>query len=227
MKIKHTLFFLLIVGLLPACREESKSKREAKKAYKHAKKAVQVVKNDAPDFSMEDFKTAAADFGENVADFFEDKYETVKEGAIKVKDKVAEGAHKVKDTVVSWVSNDDLQQEEFPVVYFDFDKFDIRADQENTIEHLALQIRDALNEADKENREVTVVARGHSSPEKGSRKYNMLLSEKRAVALANELEKLGVSKDSIKVVGCGQEEPAVAGNDQHLNRRVEVRVISA
>lgn len=213
MKIKHTLFFLLIIGLLPACRKDAQGRKEAKKAHKHVS---HVVQNESPDFSMEGFQSTAADFGENVADFFNDEAVVLKEGA-----------EDIKDGVVSWVSNDDLQQEAFPVVYFDFDKFNIRADQEDAVEQLALQIKDVLDEAASQEKEVTIVARGHASPEKGSRKYNMLLSEKRAVAIATELEKLGVSKDAVKVIGCGQEEPVVTGEDQHLNRRVEIRVISA
>ena len=61
----------------------------------------------------------------------------------------------------------------------------------------------------------------------GSREHNQLLSERRAAAVAAALERHGILKSRIAVVGAGETRP-VAGNDsasgRARNRRVELTV---
>ena len=78
-----------------------------------------------------------------------------------------------------------------------------------------------------------MVIEGHSCHSAGSAVYNLALSEKRAKALADRLVAGGVPSQNIKVVGRGQEVPAVVEGkavtgdrkEQAPNRRDEVRVI--
>ena len=77
-----------------------------------------------------------------------------------------------------------------------------------------------------------MVIEGHACQE-GTPAYNVALSEKRAKIVADHFVAAGVPSSSIKVVGRGQECPAVINGktvngsreDRAPNRRVEVRVI--
>ncbi len=67
----------------------------------------------------------------------------------------------------------------------------------------------------------TIVVTGYADSATGSAEYNQKLSEKRAQAVAAEIEKMGVSKDKIEIVGQG----GVADlNPVSYNRRAIVSV---
>ena len=69
-----------------------------------------------------------------------------------------------------------------------------------------------------------VILEGHAD-ERGSREYNVALSEQRAKAVARLLEMKGVSPSQLDLVSYGEEKPAVFENDEaawQQNRRVEI-----
>jgi OOP family OmpA-OmpF porin len=103
-------------------------------------------------------------------------------------------------------------------VHFDFDKATIRSDSVPIL-------REAANTL-KENPSVNVIVEGHTDS-KGTEEYNQKLSVRRAQAVKDYLEKLGVAANRMTVRGKGEGQP-VASNDTEEgraeNRRVELLV---
>lgn len=72
------------------------------------------------------------------------------------------------------------------------------------------------------NPETTLVLQGHSD-QRGTREYNLGLSERRAKAIQKYMSIMNVSSQQIEVVAYGEERPATRGNtdeDYAQNRRV-------
>ena len=103
-------------------------------------------------------------------------------------------------------------------VYFDFDHDSLRPD--------AIPILDDVVRDLKEDEEITIVAEGHADS-KGSEKYNMGLSRRRAERVKKYLVEHGVADSRIRVEAAGETKP-VASNatpeGRAKNRRVEIRV---
>jgi peptidoglycan-associated lipoprotein len=102
------------------------------------------------------------------------------------------------------------------IIYFDFDKAEIRPDSLPVVAAHAQYL--ARNPAQK------VRLEGHAD-ERGSREYNIGLGERRGQAVRRALMLQGVSELQLSTVSYGEERPAVAGNDEQayaLNRRVEI-----
>jgi len=116
------------------------------------------------------------------------------------------------------------------VVYFDFDRYSVRKDQEEALVHDLSYVQAELKKAAKEGIEPTVVVEGHACHSAGSAVYNLALSEKRAKVVANRFASEGLA---VKTVGRGAEVPAVIGGKkvtgdrvaQAKNRRVEVKLV--
>ena len=106
------------------------------------------------------------------------------------------------------------------VVYFDFDKYDIRYDSEAVLNaHAAyLSSRPAAR----------VRVEGHAD-ERGTREYNMALGERRAKAVAAYLASKGASSSQIEVISYGEERPVALGHEESSwaqNRRAELQYTS-
>ncbi|ORU92932.1 MAG: peptidoglycan-associated lipoprotein [Cycloclasticus sp. symbiont of Bathymodiolus heckerae] len=74
------------------------------------------------------------------------------------------------------------------------------------------------------NTDVSVFVEGHAD-ERGTREYNVALSEKRAKTVQNLLSLQGASGNQTEAVAMGEEKPVAVGHDEsawHLNRRVEL-----
>jgi outer membrane protein OmpA-like peptidoglycan-associated protein len=74
-----------------------------------------------------------------------------------------------------------------------------------------------------------LLIQGHTD-NKGEEKINLLLSQKRAEAVANYLIKKGVPPSSLKTQGFGSMKPIVPNDNEinrQLNRRVEVKIIGS
>lgn len=102
------------------------------------------------------------------------------------------------------------------IVYFDFDRADIRADSQTVVNAHAAYL--SKNPAQK------VRLEGHAD-ERGSREYNIGLGERRGQAVRRALALQGVSETQLSTVSYGEERPAAAGSDEQaygLNRRVEI-----
>jgi len=118
-------------------------------------------------------------------------------------------------------------------VYFDFDRFAIRPDQEEVVGSDVKKVKSELKVAQKKGDAPVVVVEGHACHSAGSSVYNMALSEKRAKVVADRLSKEGVPANQIKVVGRGIEVSAVVNGkavtgsreEQWQNRRDEIHVV--
>jgi peptidoglycan-associated lipoprotein len=101
------------------------------------------------------------------------------------------------------------------VLYFDFDKSELRADVRGSLDERA----EAL-----QSKSGVLRLEGHAD-ERGTREYNMALGERRAKAVANYLSSQGVPASQIETVSYGEEKPAMLGGGSDAmakNRRVEI-----
>ena len=104
-------------------------------------------------------------------------------------------------------------------IYFDFDRFDIRAEYQDVLRQKA----DVL----KRYPQLNVLIEGHCD-ERGTEEYNMALGERRARVAYEYLLNLGVSPNQLQMISYGKDRPAVTGSDESAwsqNRRDEFKVI--
>jgi len=83
-------------------------------------------------------------------------------------------------------------------IFFDYDKGDIRGDQQSVLQ---ADITFLLKHSN-----IHFVVEGHCD-ERGSTEYNMALGDNRASAVKNALTQGGLSSDNIKTVSYGKEKP--------------------
>jgi len=115
-------------------------------------------------------------------------------------------------TIVTKNKNEELMQ----IIYFDFDKF-------NLSEVSKEKIKLFLDNNSSTIEEYLVV--GHTDT-KGTKKYNLSLSIKRAEVVKEILINYGIQQSRIKILGKGEESLAVNTPDdtkQPANRRVEIK----
>ncbi|MCA9770181.1 OmpA family protein [Candidatus Dependentiae bacterium] len=228
---KALALFLFVLVALPGCF----GKKKEKAVKKDSKKNV---------FSSVDIPTADGDmsavFDDEMGDFIEvDEsmaYDDMSDDELDLAD-VAYADDLAKNVKADSVEVDDFswiqesQQQEFKAVYFDFDKFNIREDQEDTMAFNIEQAQRALVE--NPDAKITLIVEGHADSAAGSDAYNLALSEKRAKIVRDRFAAAGIPTDSIKIVGRGSEVPAVVDgkivegdrNQQWANRRDEMRII--
>ena len=128
------------------------------------------------------------------------------------KDNNLENETKDEVTIVTKNENKELMQ----IIYFDFDQF-------NLSEVSKDKIKKFLNNYGSDINEYLVV--GHTDT-KGTNKYNLSLSLKRAEFVKEILINYGINQSSIKILGKGEESLAVDTPDdtkQPANRRVEIK----
>jgi outer membrane protein OmpA-like peptidoglycan-associated protein len=97
----------------------------------------------------------------------------------------------------------------FKNIEFDFGKA--------TIKQESLPVLNEIAQALKDNDKIEIIIRGHTD-DVGTTEYNLKLSEKRAIAVKDELIKNGISYKRLKAVGYGKSLPLVA-NDSEENRK--------
>lgn len=101
------------------------------------------------------------------------------------------------------------------VIYFEYDKSDIRSDFRSVIQAHAEYLAN--------NNGVSITLEGHGD-ERGTREYNIALGERRANAVQRMLTLQGAAASQIRVVSYGEERPAALGHGEDawaLNRRAE------
>ncbi len=96
------------------------------------------------------------------------------------------------------VTDEDLFSQNVKDVYFDYDKADLRGDQQTSIQ------ADAQFFSQHQNMSFTV--EGHCD-ERGSTEYNLALGDQRASAVKSALTAAGVSASRIKTISYGKEKP--------------------
>lgn len=104
-------------------------------------------------------------------------------------------------------------------IYFDFDKFDIKAEYRTVLKHNAMML--------KKYHMMRVLIEGHTDS-RGTSEYNLALGERRARAVQDYLIVLGVPATQLEIVSYGEERPAVQGTTEAVwakNRRAEFKLI--
>jgi peptidoglycan-associated lipoprotein len=84
-------------------------------------------------------------------------------------------------------------------IYFDFDKYDLKADARATLKSSAAWL--------KANPSARLEIEGHCD-ERGTSEYNLALGAKRAQAAKQYLESLGISPQRVSTISYGEEIPA-------------------
>ena len=115
-------------------------------------------------------------------------------------------------TIVTKNENEKLMQ----IIYFDFDQFNLSDVSKNKVKLFLEKNRSKINE---------YLLVGHTDT-KGSKNYNMSLSIKRAEVVKEVLLEYGIDKNSIKILGKGENFLAIDTPDdtkQPANRRVEIK----
>ncbi|RSZ41112.1 MULTISPECIES: peptidoglycan-associated lipoprotein Pal [unclassified Variovorax] len=101
------------------------------------------------------------------------------------------------------------------IVYFDFDKYNIRPGDRNIVEAHASFLRNRPSSR--------IVIEGHTD-QRGGREYNLALGQRRADSVQRALTQLGVPAERIEAISWGLEKPAsneTTEEGYQLNRRAE------
>jgi peptidoglycan-associated lipoprotein len=102
-------------------------------------------------------------------------------------------------------------------VHFEFDKFDIKSNDNSALDQLGMCLR--------QQADVKVVVEGNTD-ERGSTEYNIALGNKRADSVRKYLTNSGVSNDRMKTVSFGKEKPVDRGHSEEAwakNRRSDIK----
>ncbi|QDQ26960.1 peptidoglycan-associated lipoprotein Pal [Chitinimonas arctica] len=101
-------------------------------------------------------------------------------------------------------------------IYFDYDKYDVRGDQQNLVDAHGRYL------ASNPGRSVRIEG---NADERGSREYNLALGQKRAEAVRKALSVLGAQEKQLEATSNGEEKPRATGHDEDSyteNRRADV-----
>lgn len=101
-------------------------------------------------------------------------------------------------------------------VYFDFDKYVVKAEYQNLIDAHAKYLVDHPN--------ASITIQGNAD-DRGSREYNLALGQKRASAVKMALSIHGVPDKQIETISFGMEKPKAIGHDESAwsqNRRSDI-----
>jgi len=235
MKKNSFLFLAVLVGLSGCvCRKDKKAKKP-----KADKKKIEV---------MDQVNIPVA--GDEITSYFDDKGVNLGEFVLVEDEEVVEAPKKVDadkvevakaDTSVdaekeislddfSWVQEVENEENKFKAVYFEFDKYDVKEEQQEVLEKDIEVAKKVIEEGG----DPTIVIEGNACNAAGTEIYNLVLSEKRAKAVADRFVAAGIDRENIKVVARGQDNPALDGkgtpvdggrDDQWLNRRTEVKIV--
>jgi peptidoglycan-associated lipoprotein len=103
------------------------------------------------------------------------------------------------------------------VVYFDFDKYEVKPEFQAIVACHAKYLRDRPSSR--------MTLEGHTD-ERGSRAYNQGLGERRGNAMSSALQANGGSGSQLNVVSYGEERPVCTESNEGCwarNRRVEIK----
>jgi peptidoglycan-associated lipoprotein len=90
-------------------------------------------------------------------------------------------------------------------VFFDFDKYALRADAKATLDKQAAWLKKYPN--------YSLTVEGHAD-ERGTREYNLALGERRANAVKEYLVGAGLPATRVKTVSYGKERPVALGSNE-------------
>src|ERR1700756_680208 len=95
-------------------------------------------------------------------------------------------------------TEEDLFGQTVKDVYFDYDKSDLRGDQQATVQQDAQFLSQHPN--------ISFIIEGHCDS-RGSTEYNLALGDQRASSVKNALVTLGIAANRIKTISYGKEKP--------------------
>jgi peptidoglycan-associated lipoprotein len=104
---------------------------------------------------------------------------------------------------------------QFQSVYFDYDSAQVKESERAKVETVAAALKKSTAGG--------VIVEGHCD-ERGSAEYNLALGERRAGAVRNYLQSLGLDATRIQTKSFGKEKPVALGHDEESwskNRRAE------
>lgn len=111
------------------------------------------------------------------------------------------------------VSDEQLFDQNVKDVYFDYDKSDVRPDQQSAVQADVAFLQQHPN--------ISFTIEGHCD-ERGSTEYNLALGDNRASSVKNALVAGGVSADRVKTISYGKEKPFCTEHNEQCwqqNRR--------
>ncbi|MDO9465349.1 MAG: OmpA family protein [bacterium] len=117
----------------------------------------------------------------------------------------------VKDTI--FVEPSAKEKVIFSDILFDYDSYRLGKDTISTLEKVATWL--------KKHRNIRLMIEGHCD-ERGSRKYNLILGEQRALSVRRYLTGLGISPSRLYTITYGEDKPVDTGHDEKAwakNRR--------
>lgn len=220
---KGSLLLLALLIVVPGCRKKghTSAKKKSNDMYSQVDMPVSGNNNE---FELAD---------ENVRSFFEDAdIDDLQDDFVALAPQDAgmavDAQHDRHDFAWASENTGDTQP-----VYFDFDKYAVRADQVPAVEKDIAYAKKTLASDSVDGANPVMVIEGHACHSAGSDVYNLALSEKRAKVVADRFVGSGVSRENIKVVGRGSHVPAIMNGrevtgdraQQAPNRRVEVHAI--
>ena len=219
---KQVILSLALLASLPGCNPKEKKKPKNVAQRTDVFSSVDIPLADNSDFDVQDDEEVVSFFDENLGEFaFEDDQDTEYTQVM--------NAHENEITdAISWLDAD--EESDLKTIYFGFNKYGVAADQQEAIKTDIALLEELLEIIDEDT---LIVIEGHSCHSAGSASYNMALSEKRAKSVQDMLIAAGISPERIRIVGRGQEVPAmengkpVTGDriQQAANRRVEIKLI--
>ncbi len=117
-------------------------------------------------------------------------------------------------------SVEDFQENAGDRVFYDFDRFDLRADARATLDRQAQWLNQYSN--------VTVRVYGNAD-ERGTREYNLALGARRANSARDYLVSRGVASSRIETISNGEEQPVCSASTEEcwaLNRNATTVIVS-
>lgn len=115
-------------------------------------------------------------------------------------------------------SQEDLAVNAGDRVFFDYNQYSLKPDAVRTLQRQAAWMQ--------RNANVRLIVEGHAD-ERGTREYNIALGNRRAVAVRDQLQSLGVAGTRLSTISYGKERPAVVGSNEAAwsqNRRAVSQV---
>lgn len=134
-------------------------------------------------------------------------------------DKVADEVAEAQDSASEAAADAANKNIKLPVVYFDFDRYDIRSDMQDAINDIARVVK--LSDKVKYRIE-------GNCDEWGTEEYNYALGLSRAKSVQEALARAGVSKEQLSLISYGESNPVCTDSNKECwkqNRRVELTIL--
>jgi outer membrane protein OmpA-like peptidoglycan-associated protein len=205
--------------------EDSEEAVEEESTEEIAEDSEEAVEEDATEELEEDSEEAVEE--ESTEEIAEDSEEAVEEDATEeleedseeaVEEDATEEIAEETSEEAALPSSDEINKQLKPV-YFDTDKFNIRANQVAVLDKAIAII--------KANPHLKVIAIAGNCDERGTSKYNLALSARRAQTVKQYFINHGIDGSQIVIFTFGEAHPAKKGHNEgawKFNRRVDIQV---